>query len=946
MKALPGRTMNSNAKGTETQHPYSSAAFEGFGRMIPATAYDAEHPPVHNPDAEALLRRFLSEVSGYRQAGNAALQELEARLTTLSEQSTSASSPLRSAPDMRYTAATTGDSEERSLEERLRELTGHLHADLSRYESMNDVREARYDFNDTYVTDRYSQPAYTSESAYDRYCRNAPAARQADYSQPASVSPVLDRAWFEERFAVMRASVDELAEKIPTKRMDALEKQFQQLMERLDRQESLNSGAEAVEAGLKRLATYLEDSRQLAGQHDERVRNVEERIEKLSGLVEQSHAAIVATSKGIECVVRNTGPRLPQQTAELVAIQIQERLAQLQINQPSDNLNREIENLSTQSRQQAHETNERLKELTTFLTNKLASYASTSQGEPFSKDEEEEDGEEDKLFSQKFAVTAGTTSRPLSSAAAGQAALREAYRAPESAPQKWVQSDSEDDDAETASGSVENSLASNAFEEGDDYDRELIAAAQRAARLAEGPKRDVSKHGEPIKYQIPYHEFLPDDERKPTSHLGLVVAVAILLLASIAMLYLNLREKDGQSIQSSAPDLTTVQRKKFATQQLPSVPPLVTAPSGVLVLDEAQKPEASKASTQEKAETGVVTSTETITPVVVQKASGPISAPAPQLPGATVKESVREAAVKGEPNAQFSVGQSYLSSQDPTHQLNENERLSTAVRWFRRAAEGGHAASQYRLGTLYEMGQGAPKDLAEAEHWYRLAAEAGHVKAMHNIAVLAISGRGGMTNYITAAKWFAKAAEYGLADSQYNLAVLYERGLGVSADRNKAYEWYALAAKAGDEKAAQKRDALAEMLTPADKVASDAIVETWKRRTPDSQVNGAAPEPPVSELSEKAADAPEKNVVEQKTAHEVTQVQVMKAVPEAEVKPNAMILEAQRYLSRLGFYSGPKDGVAGPRTASAVRRFELHDGFVPTGRVTEALLVRLAYLQD
>jgi sensor c-di-GMP phosphodiesterase-like protein len=40
---------------------------------------------------------------------------------------------------------------------------------------------------------------------------------------------------------------------------------------------------------------------------------------------------------------------------------------------------------------------------------------------------------------------------------------------------------------------------------------------------------------------LPYGEFLPEDERS-SSHMGLIIAAIILLLASIAMLYLNLRD--------------------------------------------------------------------------------------------------------------------------------------------------------------------------------------------------------------------------------------------------------------------------------------------------------------------------------------------------------------------------------------------------------------------
>jgi len=61
----------------------------------------------------------------------------------------------------------------------------------------------------------------------------APPQAHAAQPQPqnrAPSQPVLDRAWFEERFAALRSSVDRLAQEIPLKRLDALEHQFRELM--------------------------------------------------------------------------------------------------------------------------------------------------------------------------------------------------------------------------------------------------------------------------------------------------------------------------------------------------------------------------------------------------------------------------------------------------------------------------------------------------------------------------------------------------------------------------------------------------------------------------------------------------------------------------------------------------------------------------------------------
>jgi localization factor PodJL len=124
--------------------------------------------------------------------------------------------------------------------------------------------------------------------------------------------------------------------------------------------------------------------------------------------------------------------------------------------------------------------------------------------------------------------------------------------------------------------------------------------------------------------------------------------------------------------------------------------------------------------------------------------------------------------------------------------------LPDAVKFLTQAAEKGQAVAQYRLGTLYERGQGVAADGAKAVHWYGLAAAQGNRKAMHNLAVAHASGSGSKKNMPEAARWFAKAASFGLSDSQFNLAVLYERGDGVPQSLVDAYKWYSIAAATGD----------------------------------------------------------------------------------------------------------------------------------------------------
>lgn len=194
--------------------------------------------------------------------------------------------------------------------------------------------------------------------------------------------------------------------------------------------------------------------------------------------------------------------------------------------------------------------------------------------------------------------------------------------------------------------------------------------------------------------------------------------------------------------------------------------------------------------------------------------------------------SLRQAAVNGDPIAQYEVGTRYAAG------LGVAADLTQAAQWFSRAAARGLAAAQFRLAAMYERGQGTAADVEKARIWYRRAAEQGHVKAMHNLAVLSVNG--GRTDYAGAAKWFAEAAARGLTDSQFNLAVLHQNGMGVAKDLKLAYRWLSLAARGGDREAASRIAHVGSQLTAADVQAADAAVAAWRVRAPDPAANDAA----------------------------------------------------------------------------------------------------------
>lgn len=168
--------------------------------------------------------------------------------------------------------------------------------------------------------------------------------------------------------------------------------------------------------------------------------------------------------------------------------------------------------------------------------------------------------------------------------------------------------------------------------------------------------------------------------------------------------------------------------------------------------------------------------------------------------------------------------------------------LPEAVKYLTQAAQKGQAVAQYRLGTLYERGQGVPADGAQAAHWYEMAANQGNRKAMHNLAVAYAGGVGGKKNMAEAARWFAKAAALGLSDSQFNLAVLYERGDGVPQSLLDAYKWYSIAAAAGDQESKQRIAVLQTQLSDSDKAAANKSAASF-HAAPLNRSANVPPEP-------------------------------------------------------------------------------------------------------
>jgi len=126
--------------------------------------------------------------------------------------------------------------------------------------------------------------------------------------------------------------------------------------------------------------------------------------------------------------------------------------------------------------------------------------------------------------------------------------------------------------------------------------------------------------------------------------------------------------------------------------------------------------------------------------------------------------------------------------------------FTAAAAGFQLAAEQGHAESQYLLSTMYDAGQGLPKDDTQSAYWERKAAEQGHAYAQANLSFRYYAAG----NFPEAFAWCQRAAHSHLPWAQYNLGLMYRKGEGVPRDNAEAARWYLLAADQDFPEAQQK----------------------------------------------------------------------------------------------------------------------------------------------
>lgn len=205
----------------------------------------------------------------------------------------------------------------------------------------------------------------------------------------------------------------------------------------------------------------------------------------------------------------------------------------------------------------------------------------------------------------------------------------------------------------------------------------------------------------------------------------------------------------------------------------------------------------------------------------------------------------------------------------------DRAEYATALKELTPLAEKGNAKAQYRLGKIFNLGQGLPPNKKEAAKWFHMAAQQGLAEAQGALGYLCLVGDGVSQNNDLALEWTRKAAEQGDAMAQFNLSTMYSEKFGIKKNPAESLKWlrkaadqrhiealnalgslyekgeagvkqnpvlaymlFSVSAEKDDSAAAAKRTALEKNMSASDVRAGKELARKWKPGTSLAKVLG------------------------------------------------------------------------------------------------------------
>lgn len=172
-----------------------------------------------------------------------------------------------------------------------------------------------------------------------------------------------------------------------------------------------------------------------------------------------------------------------------------------------------------------------------------------------------------------------------------------------------------------------------------------------------------------------------------------------------------------------------------------------------------------------------------------------------------------------------------------------------AVRQWRPLADRGDPDAQFNLGQAYKLGRGVPLNMTLAEQWYERAARQGHVEAATNLGLIWFqNGR-----RAHAMPYIQQGAQAGDARAQYVLGTALFNGDIVAQDRARAYAFMTRAAADGYPPAVQQLQAMEPHLTAEERARGEQLAQEIAR---DGRTQLAAAEPAAPSQTTRTRERP------------------------------------------------------------------------------------------
>lgn len=154
-----------------------------------------------------------------------------------------------------------------------------------------------------------------------------------------------------------------------------------------------------------------------------------------------------------------------------------------------------------------------------------------------------------------------------------------------------------------------------------------------------------------------------------------------------------------------------------------------------------------------------------------------------------------------------------------------------AAELYRRAYDN-NPSVQWRLGVMYDLGQGVPENPEQAVQLFRRAAAQNDANANASLAVMYANGRGVRADYAQAMRYYRRSAELGGSAGFLGVGMLYHYGLGVARSPQEAAAWYLAAHALRDNRARELLPmlGLGTAETQQAAVRANQLLQSFRRR--------------------------------------------------------------------------------------------------------------------